>query len=385
MNPRLRSSFLLICLLGLTSFLGAQTMVRHVSGRLPVLGNSQELGADRPESGSMVPAPAHISPDANAWTLLATIPGAIIHDISFPNAKVGYAVAELGQVWKTTDGGAHWSEMMNLGSPYYWYGVDALSTQDVVISGFYDVAPPGFEGIVRWSHDGGVTWTDDIILSHTAWGQRVRFANSQDGMVMNLVDGAENTASYTTDGGATSNDWISVVDDPSGGWFGLEFSLLPNLRARASGISYCTSPDAGATWGCVPSVDSVFDGQVFFFNNKTGWVGGGEISPAVMGWAHRTTDGGKTWSGRTLNSPWPVRELFFRSRNQGWAAGGNLYTGVGGIYFSRDGGQTWSLDINTHAEMDACDLKLLTQKYQIWCAGYNSSLSGVIYSLRHKR
>ena len=64
------------------------------------------------------------------------------------NRSVGYAAAELGQVWKTTDGGEHWNRIMNLGFPYYWYGVYALDADNVVISGFDNQKALG---IVRWS------------------------------------------------------------------------------------------------------------------------------------------------------------------------------------------------------------------------------------------
>jgi photosystem II stability/assembly factor-like uncharacterized protein len=119
-------------------------------------------------------------------------------------------------------------------------------------------------------------------------------------------------------------------------------------------------------------------------NDTYGWVGGGEISPNVEGWAHVTTDGGKTWSGRTLDGPWPIREILFLSQKAGWATGGNLYTGVGGIYFSSNGGQTWSVDVTTNAEMDACDKQRVTTGYRIWCAGYDGSLNGYIYTLAVK-
>ena len=357
------------------------TTVRHVAGRIPVQGVGREMSADRPTNTNSQPRISRVSPKANPWKLEATLPGAVIHDISFLNAKVGYAAAEAGQVWKTTDGGAHWKEILNLSFPWYWYGVHAFNAKDVVISGIYD-SSTNFEGIIRWSHDGGATWTNDIVLTSTAFVQRIRFANRKDGLIMDLVDRATNSAQYTTDGGATAAGWTNVVSNPDGGWFQLEFSLLPNLHARASGINYCDSTDAGAVWTCGPSIDSVFDGETFFVNDKVGWVSGGEISPKVEGWVHRTTDGGKTWSGRTLDDPWPIREIRFVTPNIGWAAGGNIYSKVGGMYFSRNGGKTWSLDVNTGAEMDACDSKPVGTKFQVWCAGYNSSFTGVVYTLK---
>src|SRR5262249_51609456 len=118
------------------------------------------------------------------------------------------------------------------------------------------------------------------VLTTTGWSLRIRFANAQDGLVMDLISLVEpNAAHYTTNGGTSASDWTAVVPDPNGGWFGNEFSLLPDLRARASGITYCDSSNGGATWTCRPSIDSVFDGPVFFANDNAGWVGGGEISP----------------------------------------------------------------------------------------------------------
>ena len=383
MKPRV--SLLISCftsLLVVPTLLTAQSMVQHVSGRIPVIGSSRELSADRPAFPSSLPrTETAVSPTANPWRLVATLPGAVIHDISFPSVKVGYAAAELGQVWKTTDGGLHWKEIVNLNFPYYWFGVNAQTANDVVISGFNHST---FQGVLRWSHDGGVTWTPDIVLTSRGWSYRVRFADPQNGLVMDGLNlDAANAAHFTTDGGATAADWTADVPDPNGGWFGNQFSLLSNGHARASGITYCASRDVGATWKCGPPVDSVFDGPVFFSNDQAGWVGGGEISPNVEGWVHRTTDGGKTWSARTLDVAFPIREIRFLNPLKGWAAGGNIYSNQGGIYFSKDGGQTWALDIDTAgAEMDACDSQQVATKFQVWCAGYDASFNGVIYSVR---
>jgi photosystem II stability/assembly factor-like uncharacterized protein len=312
----------------------------------------------------------------NAWVLQATLPGAVIHDIAFPSALVGYAAAELGQVWKTTDGGDHWTRIVNLGFPYYWYGVYAFDDENLVISGFDNQAG---SGILRWSADGGDTWSEDVVLTERGWSMRVRFSDATHGLVMDLVNfDAANAAHYTTDGGALAADWSSLVVDPNGGWFGNQFSLLATGHARASGITYCDSADSGAVWTCGPPVDSVFDGPVFFEDESAGWVGGGEISPDVAGWVHRTSDGGASWSERTLDSPWPIREIHFVSPDVGWAAGGNIYSAVGGLYFSDDGGMTWNLDLDSQGrEMDAC-AHVATR---VWCAGYDASFNGAVYVL----
>jgi subtilisin family serine protease len=343
--------------------------------------------AARTADGSVVlriPVGFYKEPDHNPWRLQATLPRtAVIKDISFASPTVGYAVGELGKVWKTTDGGETWTQIMNVGFPYYWYGVDTLSENDVVISGFKTGTFADIRGLLRWSHDGGQTWGPDVVLTTRGWANRVRFADAQHGLVLTVSVLDRRDAFYTTTGGQTEADWTATTIAPWSGWFGNQFSLLPNLRARASGIHYCDSLDGGASWSCIPfGIDEVFDGATFFLDDKNGWVGGGSIAPTVEGWLHRTTDGGATWSGRTLAAKWPVRQIHFVTKKLGWAAGGNIYSGGGGLYFSKDGGQTWSLDLDAGAELVSCDGWWHNPvKFQVWCAGYDGSFRGKIYTL----
>lgn len=354
-------------------------LVHDVSAVMPVQGgHSVTLGAMRSPGPAL---PSHLTkagPAVNTWTKQATLPTAVVHDLAFPNARIGYAAAELGQVWKTTDGGKTWTEILNRGFPYYYYGVQALNRRTVVVSGFNDSTS---QGILTWSHDGGQTWSADEVLSDSAWVDRVVMPGGMShGLAMNgtgSAGGAPNAAWYTT----APDEWQQTTPDPSGGWFGSQFTLLRNHNAYASGITYCHSGDGGATWSCGPSVDATFDGATEFVNSRDGWVGGGEISPDVEGWVHRTTDGGSTWSDRVLDIPWPVRQIEFLSKNVGWVAAGNIYTGVGGLYYTDDGGQTWSQDLGTGEEMDACAHHTIGngKHTRVWCIGYTSSFNSDVY------
>jgi len=314
---------------------------------------------------------------ANTWSKLATLSGATVHDVAFASPAVGYAAAELGQVWKTTDGGNTWTEIRNRGFPYYYYGV-SVTGDKVVVSGFND---SNSEAILSRSEDGGTTWAADTVLSTNAWGGRVRFTHrSKYGLAMSGEGLASPNAAWWR---IKPGDWAQVTPDPNGGWFGYQFTLLKDQTAYASGISYCKSADTGTTWSCAPPADSVFDGPTEFVNDNVGWTGGGEISPQVAGWLHRTTDGGATWSGRVLNSPWPIRQIEFLNRKTGWAGGGDIFSGVGGIYFSADGGKTWVLDVNTGTEMGACAHQALGNgQTQVWCIGdgYNGNFYSDVYS-----
>lgn len=85
-----------------------------------------------------------------------------------------------------------------------------------------------------------------------------------------------------------------------------------------------------------------------------------------------------------LSTPWPIRQIEFLNKKTGWAAGGNIYSGVGGIYFSSDGGRTWTEDIETGDEVDACDhFSLGSSQIQVWCIGMadnNNIFSSNVYS-----
>lgn len=316
---------------------------------------------------------AQDKPDPQGWQSLASLPATFIEDLSFVTGQVGFAAAEGGLVLKTIDGGANWNAVLTLGYPYYWYGVQALSADDVVIAGFFDSNDGVQHAVVRWSHDGGASWSEDLVLSETYWAQRVHFWDYDTGFAT-AITGNPNLQFRTTSGGWQLSDWTTSVIDPHGGWFGRQFSALPNGHVRMSGITYCESLDYASTWNCGPSIDSVSDFATFFLDDQRGWVGGGVISIPTAGWVHRSTDGGTTWSGRTLNSPWQIREIIFVNAKDGWAAGGA--GDAGGAYVSHDGGQSWQLELDAGVGLTSC----ATADYHLFCAGYDNSGTSHVYA-----
>src|SRR5579862_7974276 len=138
----------------------AQKTMLYVAARVPIVGHSIDIGAVRQAPPTL---PKHAVPvrATNTWTKLATLPNATVHDVAFESATVGYAAAELGQVWKTEDGGNTWQLILNRGFPYYYYGI-AVSGQKVIASGFDD---SNSEAILTESKDAGTTWSQDVVLS----------------------------------------------------------------------------------------------------------------------------------------------------------------------------------------------------------------------------
>jgi photosystem II stability/assembly factor-like uncharacterized protein len=332
--------------------------------------------------GLSVPAdPNSPGPDTDSgftWNLQATLPSTVLIDLSFADDSVGYACAELGVVYKTTNSGATWNRIMNLGFPYYWYGVSALSRERAIVTGFNNTAGTG---IYRWTTDGGSSWDSITTLDTANWLSRAAFADSLHGIISAGWNGG---VWRTENGGRNPSDWSYVQVDQQRGWFEGNFCYRADGYCYITGISFCKSADRGVFWDVQHSADPVFDGGVWFSDSLHGWTGGGQISAPVSGWVHRTTDGGASWSDRLIETPAPVRAVLFLNDTLGFAVGGNVYSGAGFIYSTVNGGDSWRLDVNTGAEMKGIDYKVVGDSIDLWCSGFNSSsdFTGRIYKTR---
>lgn len=319
--------------------------------------------------------------DGFDWILKFSSNGKVFKDVSFANPFTGYIVTELGSVYKSIDGGDNWVSKMDLGFPYYWYGVDAISSDTVVISGFNNQGAIN-TGILRWSFNGGSTWTPDIVLpipvSGVGWLDRVHFFNADTGIVFNSFSGG---CWYTFNGGKDSTSWTYVTINSDLGWFAGNIDAEKVGRVYTAGIHFSESTDFGTSWNSYPPADNVFDGGVDFLDSDSllGWTGGGQISAPVAGWIHRTLDGGQSWSPRLETFPYPIRALCVLTASTGIAIGGNLYDEAGGIYSTSDSGSTWNLDKDTQTEMFSIDYQVISQdSMDFWSVGSTGGGTGFI-------
>jgi len=317
-----------------------------------------------------------------SWELKFSATGKVFKDVSFATPLVGYIVTELGAVYKTSNGGDSWTSVMNIGFPYYWYGVDALTADTVVISGFNNQGNI-HSGVIRWSFDGGSTWTNDIVLNipnGVGWLSRIHFFDKNKGIVSAEFSGGMH---YTTNGGKDTASWTYVQINSDLGWFAGNIDTDTSGNIFTTGIHFAHSSDYGVSWSSGPSADAVFDGGVDFLDDLlTGFTGGGQISNPVSGWTHKTIDGGQTWSQRLYNFPYPIRAIKFFNDTLGLAFGGNLYQEAGGIYITTDGGLNWTLDINTSAEMFSYDVVMKnSDSMDVWCVGSTGGSTGFLGKL----
>ena len=305
------------------------------------------------------------------WQAQSVPGGVYLRAISMASPQVGYAAGELGIVLKTTDGGDTWQHVLNQGFPYYYYGCQALDEQTVVVSGFQNSSG---EGIIRWTDDGGQTWGPVIALAGPAgidWLAHVEFIDADHGIVEAAWSGGVHR---TTNGGRTATDW--TYTEPSGSWFLGTVTYLPDGRVWLAGIDIAHSPDGGRSWSLLPSTNAIFDGPIAVRESDKGFVGGGTISPAVSGWVYETTDGGGSWSpAPVLTTPYPVRGLMLLDDEVAWAVGGNVFTGVGGIWGTTDGGQEWALEQDVGNELiDLDSVRVDDEFVDVYAAGYISQI-----------
>ncbi|MDQ3798422.1 MAG: YCF48-related protein [Acidobacteriota bacterium] len=69
--------------------------------------------------------------------------------------------------------------------------------------------------------------------------------------------------------------------------------------------------------------------SVFFTSSNDGWVGGDN------GYLARTSDGGRSWIKRSLNTTENINEIYFRNDENGYILAGRK------IYITRDAGASW--------------------------------------------
>ncbi|MGB1929422.1 MAG: WD40/YVTN/BNR-like repeat-containing protein, partial [Mariniblastus sp.] len=171
------------------------------------------------------------------------------------------------------------------------------------------------------------SWKSDAELTD------VFFLNARLGWAV----GAQGTIVRTSDGG---KNWIQISQRVNLNASNL--SLDEKLRNMRQGIQ--TRATGRADGQSINSISCRFE-SVFFTDEKNGWIAGGYSVPYIdrsRAIVMRTRDGGITWNSvEHLVAP-RFQQIRFTDQMNGWAVGevGNLFQS--GIFYTSDGGQSWS-------------------------------------------
>ena len=308
---------------------------------------------------------------------------------SFPSDNTGYLAADNGDIFKTANGGASWTQIYNEGTIN---GVDSYYFNDIL---FLNDQTGYAVGIDFWAGDflilkttnGGISWSpfNYEFGLFIGWCNSIDFPDSQNGYVVGdfglffrTTNGGSSWTAAQTPVFSNLKD-VDFVDAQTGFVLSTEKQLLKTLNGGiswqvinlpqefsfirfnnaqvgfASGDGLFRTSDGGVTWQRIQADIPFGPGDIEFLNGTT----------AVALWNgsfYKSTDACQSWhlQQSTLNLPstddtWGLYDLDISGTGKGWAAG---YKNVGGVVsalvMKTDNGGGIALDLNLSSSYLPC-------------------------------
>ncbi|MBI4211489.1 MAG: hypothetical protein HY540_02520 [Deltaproteobacteria bacterium] len=309
------------------------------------------------------------------------------YDIQFlsSNSNVGWAVGNLGEVLKTTNGGSNASLLAFDGSDSILRGVFPMTENKVWIVG-RDSVNDGAS--IFATTDGGTTWSVQLNTKQEypnviGGGERseynqdrinsVVFLDENTGFAAGGLGDNSNVILKTTDG----TNWTSVyrdytvgtddelhkiffVDSTTGYAVGNQGAIVKTTNGgtswtvQASGVTadlldvICSSGDRCLTVGDSGTILGTLDGGTTWTSITSGttqdlaaiegagdkaWVGG------YNGTILYSSNGGTTWTSQTTNTTYPIQDIYMVSETVGFAVASGNATNTGAVLATISGGQ----------------------------------------------
>lgn len=202
---------------------------------------------------------------SNLNVLVTALPADQYMSLTFINESTGFAVSNHGLIVKTTDGGSHWQKVISLGD-----GMLLTKIQFVDASNGFVIAGDSDGGYLFKTTDGGASWAKkEFDPLQPGVPNDMYFLNANLGFII-----GPNLFIKTTDGG---NTWSRGMQDDH-----YNFNRI-NFRSPTEGYASCN------------------EGKYF-----------------------HTKDGGNTWELKSVNSPMPLRSIYFGSTKTYIDAGAGL-------------------------------------------------------------
>ena len=335
-------------------------------------------------------AAAVVTPAGPVLQAATSKPGLL--DVTFADARHGWAVGYNGKILATSDGAKTWKAQSSgttvpLGRVAFadarhgWAaGADYFFTGDATTG----------RSVLLVTSDGGATWQEQ----HPGL----------DGMIPSAVSCADgDTAWVSAWSGGTAESWLAsfIFTTADGGetWSRISLgagreaisalTLLDAKRAWAC-VSYgdiIATQDGGVTWATAYSEADTGLGTIMFGDTSRGWAAGsvrtkrpGGSGKVDKGLILATTDGGATWRPQTVAGDWGrwwVNDVSFADARHGWAVGGfsKGVTRTGAIILSTtDGGATWRPQTPTHVTGSLRGVAAIDAKHG-WAVGIDGVFS----------
>ena len=275
-----------------------------------------------------------------------------INDIFFLNSHLGWAANGIGQIHKTTDGGATWIRQLNNGTFTHFRSVcffDSLNGYAGAL-GWGDVNNPNAKDsvILYKTTNGGLNWNTEPQLTSKIIERGFCGMHVFNDSIIYAVGRVRGPAWFykTTDRGTT---WIAKnMTNYTAGLIDVRFftndsgiiiGLTDTTHEISRGIILSTS-DAGETWDTAYTTSRINEWawKINFPSRKIGYVSlqrNNNVAPVFF---LKTTDGGVTWNAKQFSTTgYFVQGIGFLNDTLGWAGGTSLSPKQ-----TTDGGETWT-------------------------------------------
>jgi photosystem II stability/assembly factor-like uncharacterized protein len=272
-------------------------------------------------------------------TFSKPVEGGLYSSVNFLNESAGYITTLTGAILKTTDAGNSWKSVttptgLALNDLYFVNDNDGWA-----VGGKSDCAATGcipIGAILLRTKDAGDSW-ESVTVANTKRTElaSITFVNPTKGFAVGY-----STILETLDGGATWNE--TTIDDLGAIMKDIKFFGELNGLITCSFGKVVRTHDGGNSW----TVSNPFPAMGA---NSLSLPNGSLAYSAGYTTFHKSLDFGKTWT--TLPSfPENIQAVEFISETMGFALGRGLCACNGGIndynhgslFYTKDGGQTWT-------------------------------------------